>query len=227
MNMFKTCDGVDRQARAARVEGMTAMSAMLARRAGRATFGVGLIAGACALVSGAIARHELHAAHLIGMTWAASIAAGMLVWGVSRLLAHRWRPDTLKYAGLVLPAVGLALIAPLTTHLLVALPLGLRSFDNWVELSLIVAGAAHIAFAVASAYRVIALVDGTRVLSVQWVYLIVFLVSCVPFVVLIVVPIIVALTGIAMLPILYAPEAIVARERAIASAAPPRAIVIA
>jgi hypothetical protein len=227
--MFETHDTpLDRRARPATVEGMTPMSAMLARRAGRAAFGVGLLAGACAIVSSAIASHQIHAVHIIGVTWAASITAGLLVWLGARLLAHRWHGDTLKYAGLVLPAVGLALIAPLTTHLLVTLPfgLGLRSFDDWTQISLVVTGAAHIAFAVTSAYRVVGLIDGTRVLSVQWVFLIVILVSCVPFVVLIVPPILVALTGLAMLPILFAPETIVARERAIANATPARAVVV-
>lgn len=56
-------------------------------------------------------------------------------------------------------------------------------------------------------------------------YLIVVFVSCLPFVIFILPPILVAGTGILMLPILYLPEGIVARERAVLDATPPIAYV--
>jgi len=195
---------------------------MLARRAGRALFGLGLTTGAVVLVSQALLhRNHLGAERIIEVTWIAAILAGVVAWAIARLVAHTWPSDELKYAGLVAPAIGLALIAPLTFHLLVLKLLRTAdAFDDWVLISMVVAATAHIAFAAMSVVRVVRLTDGTHAATIKSVYMIVVLVSCIPFLLLPIVPVIVMITGVPMLPILKAPERIVARERAILGAAP-------
>lgn len=136
-----------------------ALVAVLARRAERTVFGLVMIGGAIALVRGALGDH-FDAAKSIGVTWVTAIGASITAWVAAHFVAHRWRADALKYASLVAPTVGLALMAPLSVHLLVALATRNSDvFDSWVRMSLVIAGPAHLAFAITAAIRVVGVID--------------------------------------------------------------------
>lgn len=205
---------------------------VVAGRAARVAFGTILIAGMLAVVHGAITSRPpfgMYQAAWFGVVWASALAAGLVVW-----LGARWRavgrdPDQLAGSGLAVPAVGLALMGPLSLHLLVVPWLGtLRDFDQWVLASLVVTGSAHLTLAIMSGIRAYELGRGRTAITVKMIFGVVVLVSCIPFIVLYLIPpILVAITGAAFLPVLYAPAWIAARERALLAGAPPVAHVLA
>ena len=217
--MFKYCDAAP-------------VTRVVAARAARVAFGAMLIAGAVTVAHGAVTEHRpfgLHQAAWFGVVWASALAAGLAAWLGGHALRIGRDPDQLAGSGLAVPAVGLALLGPLSIHLLLVPWLGtLRDFDQWVIASLIITGTAHLALAVMSGIRAYQLARGDTALTVRTIYGVVVLVSCIPFVVLYLIPpILVALTGLAFLPVLQAPVWIAARERALLAGAPPLARVLA
>jgi hypothetical protein len=217
---------------------MATTSQVLARRIGRITFGAVLLIGVGWLLSAAWAElvHEsrrpeplLNAAQILEMTWPIAALAGVVAWRVALRLRLSAHPDAMLPASLVIPMVAIALLAPLTLHLPVVLALADReTFDMWVMLSLCITGLAHVVFAFTSARRGYHLATGKPAWSPLKVYAATVITSCVPFVLLYAIPpVLVAITALPLLPVLYAMERIVTRERAELAGAPhalPRAI---
>jgi hypothetical protein len=218
---------------------MPAMSEIFARRIARIVFGGVLLAGVAWLFADATGLHRppwsvddtFGAARTIGATWlVAALAAA-----VARRLAARVRlsggPDRLFAESLMVPAVGIALLLPLTIHLPIALWItDSAGFDFWVQLSMGITGLPHAVFAFACAVRAYQLVADRRpAWSPRGIYIATVVTSCVPFILLYAIPpVLVALTGLPFIPMMHAMGRIVARERAAAAAAPhglPRAIV--
>jgi hypothetical protein len=212
-------------------------SSIFARRAGRIVASFVLIAGLVAIVASALSAHdrpgaELHCAELIGFTWLAALILGAATHGLVILLRPTWRPETALAESVLMPAAALALLLPLTLHLLVALATrgAGADFDGWVRASLIITGMAHLVFAGLCMLRAHRLLRGAPAISPLAIFASVVATSCVPFVVLFgVPPVLVALTGLPMLPLLHAMARWIERERAELAAMPqllPRAALI-
>jgi hypothetical protein len=200
------------------------------RRVGRTAFGAVLIVGMGVLVRRlAIDVERAGSAYLIPATWAAAFAAYAITgWlGSRRTLDHA---DELAAGSLAVPAAGVALILPLTLHLLVGLALtrDLAAFDVWAAASAILTGPTHLAFAVLVARRARQLAAGAPAMPPNRIYGICVAVSCLPFAVIVLPPIFVMVTGLPILPLLHWMESLAARDRDRGAAeALPRAIAVA
>jgi hypothetical protein len=185
-------------------------------RASRLAFGLVMIGGAVVLVlnTSAFAHGERvfeaswvpergwwHAWQVIVATWiAASVASlpGLLI----RDRGDRWRT-----ASYVVPAIGVALLLPLTIHMPIFLKVdGAKAFDDWVEYSGIFVAAAHITFAVMVGSRARAIVEGREPVQVHTIYGVTVAMACVPGLIVVLPPLICAATGIPILPLLYLME---------------------
>jgi hypothetical protein len=185
-------------------------SRVIVRRKSRIAFGAVLIAGAITLIASALSEQG-DAALIVVVTWCAALTAG---WATRVFAAEGPDRDGLGVAGLVVPMIGIALLGPISMHLPFALLGGTRTFDDWVVMSLVCTGPAHLAFAYAGATRAAQLARARPAWSPRTVYRITVIVSCVPFVLLFAIPpILVAFTGLPFLPILHAMEPLAARER--------------
>lgn len=212
-------------------------TAIFARRAGRIVASVVLLAGVVAVVAAAWSAFdrpppELHIAELIGFTWLAAVVLGAAAHGLVILVRPAWRPEALLAESWLLPAGALALLLPITLHLLVAVALGSAGseFDRWVRGSMIITGMAHLLFAVLCMLRAHQLLRREPAIAPGNIFGAVVATSCVPFVVLFAVPpVLVALTGLPILPLLRAMAPRIERERAELAAMPhllPRAAVV-
>jgi hypothetical protein len=195
---------------------------LLARRFGRVVGG-GVLALAPVIVVGqriaTAALHEANAADgarnpwsaalLLLLLWpAALVAAAVARRVVSSSLGAVWfDADAFAGAGVVVPAVGVAIAGPLSLHALVAAPWWLvaaacgddavaRSFDAWIALSLVGTTHVHVAFALLMGIAADRLAQGDDVRRVTlWPAV---LVACVPGVLLLFPPALVWLTGLAV-----------------------------
>lgn len=205
------------------------LAVVFGRRCSRIAFGAGLIVCVCVLVYRMLPVDfgmglrifdmpendvEPHAAALLGIGWGSAFVLGV----VARLVAPRFatprRTARVAAAGLAVPGIGIALTLPLTIHLWFAAMMGsLSGFDAWARLSLYIVGPAHLAFAVLTAVRGWRLAANKAAPSPLAVWGGTIAVSCVPFVVYLLPPLLVLLTGGLCLPVLYRMEVIAARER--------------
>ncbi len=212
---------------------------IFARRIARIAFGVVLLAGALALVAAAASGSwergrppRLSAAQILGYTWFAATVAAGAAYALAAALRLRLARDALFVPSLVVPAAGVALVLPITLHLLVALAIGSRSaaFDEWVEISLVVTGAAHLVFAALCMLRARRLAAGDATMTVAKLLGITVAAVCVPFMVLwFIPPVLVAITALPILPLLHGMRPLIDRERAEIAALParlPRATIV-
>jgi hypothetical protein len=196
-------------------------NALVARRLGRIVFGAVLLAGTAYLVTATwhAWSHRMGprvgADRIIGTTWLVAAVAGFVTSRIAARSQRAWHPGSLFAESLMVPAIGIAALGPITLHMVVVLPLwGSKAFDMWVLESLLITGLAHVVFATTSALRAAELVAGRPARSPRSVYIATVCASCVPFVVLLAIPpILVAITGVPFLPLLSAMETVVARER--------------
>jgi hypothetical protein len=135
--------------------------------------------------------------------------------------------DALLTASLVVPALGLAAVLPLSVHGLWALAThdSGRGFDNWIDLSIRAVGFAHVVFALLFAVHARQLASAERAgVTIGDIYGWTVLASAVPFGMWILPELLTAITGLPILIVLHVFDQIAARER-IALPALPRAIV--
>lgn len=172
-------------------------------RIARIAFGLVLISGALYLAQNAVALERghgsMHCWRVICLAWVAALFAGFVGSVV------RDRGDRHLIAGYVVPAVGMALMAPLTLHLIVAKIMSnpVRSFDDWCFWSVVFVSVAHIVFAILVGVRAAAIVQGRPPISVGTIYIATVTLAGVPGVLLVIPLIIVAITGVPLLPLLY------------------------
>jgi hypothetical protein len=188
---------------------------VLARRASRIAFGGVLIVGAIALLTSTFRAHA-NELSILWQTWVSAVAAAALVRVTMARAPDR---DELAVPGLVVPAVGIALLGPLSVHALVCLATCgewevARRFHEWVALSVVFSASAHLAFAVLSVKRARALLRERPAMSAGKVWCWTTGVACVPYVLVVIPPIVVGLTGLVFLPWLARMKVIVDRERA-------------
>jgi hypothetical protein len=204
---------------------MRTTSEITARRIGRITFGVVLIVGVARLIvaacSGDLGRDAIYtgrgvgAARTIELTWLSAVLAGVVAWRVALRVRFDATPERLFAVSLMVPAVGIALLLPITLHMPVILVIrDSAAFDVWVVASMWLTGLAHAVFAITSALRGRQLVAGEATWSPRKIYIATVVTSCVPFAVLYAIPpVIVAITALPFVPLLRAMEWIVVRER--------------
>jgi len=184
-------------------------------RASRLAFGAVMIGGAFVLTKNTYAfahnervfdaswvpdRGYWHAWQVIVGTWAAAIVAsvpGLLI---------RDRGDRFRIASYMVPAIGVALLLPLTIHMAFFVKKEAAAFDDWVEYSGIFVALAHIAFAAMVGSRARAIVAGEDPIQVHTIYGVTVAMACVPGLIVVLPPLICAATGIPILPLLYLME---------------------
>lgn len=198
------------------------------RRAGRIAFGAVLLAGAALLVHRLTSAAHPRAAEVILVSWGTAFAAYALAGrlGSRRALDHA---EELELPALVVPSLGAALLLPLTLHLPFAALISreLRAFDNWAQLSLLITGPTHLALAVLAAFRARQLALGVPALSPKWIYGICVAVSCLPFGIFVLPPLLVAATGLPLAALMAWMGSLAACERdQAASETLPRAIAV-
>jgi hypothetical protein len=179
-------------------------------------FGVVMIVGALLLIDTSLGdghprfgswyppppgQHHWHAWQLICGTWIVATMTAL----VGLLIPDR--DDRFRVASYVVPSIGVALLLPLTIHMPIALGMsGVEAFDEWCLYSVIFAGAAHIAFALMAGARAKAIVEGREPLAVHTLYGVTVAMACVPGLLVVLPILIVAATGIPILPLLYLME---------------------
>jgi hypothetical protein len=219
---------------------MPTTSQVIARRIGRIAFGGVLFAGVAYLSAASLPWWERlwgngpfggNAARIIMTTWVLAALAGLAARFLAARVAWSKRPDWLFAESMMVPAAAIPLLFPITLHMPVALLLSdSEGFNDWVALSVWITGLPHAVLAITSALRARQLVAGKRAWSPARIYAATVIASCLPFVVLYAIPpVLVAITGLACMPLLYAMERIVARERAELAQLPhelPRAIAV-
>ena len=191
---------------------------ILARRAGRATFGMVLAAAGIGIAADAAARFPVPARTVIAGGWIAALCAVPLSWLAVRIwstlvdvgrIGDRW-----LFVSVSAPLAGLALALPLSIHAGVALLVGVGDFNGWVGLSCALVGHAHIALAILSVRRASRLVAGEKALSPSDIFGIVTGISAIPGAVFFLVPpLVVGATGLPFLYLLQLQEEHVAAER--------------
>lgn len=175
-------------------------------RIARIGFGLVLISGALFLAQNAVRLERgtasMHCWRVIVLAWVAAIFVGF----VGSIVPDR--SDRHRVAGYVMPAVGIALVAPLTLHLLVAklMDNAERGFDDWCFWSVVFVSVAHVAFAILVGLRAAAIVQGRPPISVGTIYIATVTLAGVPGVLLVIPLVITAITGIPLLPLLYGME---------------------
>lgn len=125
------------------------------------------------------------------------------------------RADDLEAPSIWLPASAMALLLPLLTHFAFASIIGMRTdtdgFDQWIRVSLIIVGHAHIALVVlialfAKKVKKMSTEElATFRIHREWakIWLIVIGISCLPGIILYLIPpLIVAVTGLATIPLI-------------------------
>jgi hypothetical protein len=199
------------------------------RRAGRIAFGAVLIAGAALLVHRLTSADYPQAAQVLLGAWSFAFAA----YAIAGRLGSRRELDhvgELEAPGLVVPTVGVALLLPLTMHLPFAVGMShdLKAFDNWAQLSLVITGPTHVVLAMLGGIRARQLAHGPASLTPAWIYGICVAVSCLPFAIFVLPPLLVAVTGLPLAALMSWTASLAAHERRLApSQTLPRAIAVA
>lgn len=191
-----------------------AESTVFAARAARIAFGAYLIIGAILMTLAAIG--------VAGPSpWVVFVGSWIVAFVMSRVVRvaigpREENPETWLLASLVVPGIGLSLMMPLLVHLPIAALLGGGDgFDTWVRMSIAVVGPTHLALAALVTVRAIGLVRGsTATLTPAVIYLACVVVSLASSAELLFIPtILVAVTGLAILPVLKHMATIVWFER--------------
>ncbi len=178
-------------------------------RAARVTFGLALIAGVPRIViAGVMHRGGDVAANAIGQTWLFALIAGV----VAAVAAHWFPRIRFSFASsLVIPWVGIVLVLPITIHCIwIMASSNLRGFDEWVAMSALATGAAHLLGAGFVGYRAWQLSRGQQPISPLAIFGWTLLASNLPLPLL---PMMfVAPTGIAVVLLMYALDPLAKRE---------------
>jgi hypothetical protein len=175
-------------------------------RIARIAAGLVLLSGAIFLAKNSIAvsrgESTLACWRVICSTW----AGAAFVAFVGSLF--RDRGDRHRVPGYVIPAAGVAIMLPLTLHMIVArmMDSSMWGFDAWCLWSLIFVGVAHVAFAIMVAMRAADIANGRIPMKVGTIYLATVALAGVPGVILVLPMIVTAVTGIAIVPLLHAME---------------------
>ncbi len=203
-------------------------SGVPARRFGRLTFGLVLLGAVVVLVERARGGALDHAALWLAGIWAAALVGGT----AARAVAAVWRVPTIgAVPALVVPAVGVALLAPITIQAPFVFVLGtVHSFDWWITVAMTWMAPTHLVFAALVAARARGLVRGRWTPTPRWIFGATVMASAIPFAAFFLIPpALVALTGLPILPLLHHMKAVAARDAELlpVAIARPRATLLA
>lgn len=232
------------QGRFERVEAERRSRALDATRASRFAFGVAMLLGALMLTvrvadawtdtsgSGLFGRLEnaprVH--ELLTATWLAAFAAGILVHMLVRFVPAL-RVGVSGVRSYVMFWVGTALWLPITVHWFWYLAQGnsVKQFDDWATFALAVTAITHVGFAIMVGRRAAQLARGEPPTSVKNIFAWSVVLGALPVgIMLLMIPsIIVALTGIPIVPLLLMMEPLAKAHRDHLDADLPVARVIA
>jgi hypothetical protein len=194
-------------------------SAEAARAVGRTVFGATLLTGTAVLVARLLTMRVPGAFETIALTWLAAIALGLAAKRLAKNSAPQVRDPVRRFdASFALPAAGIALVLPLTIHVVVASAIGVtaRDFDDWARVSVAITGFAHITFALLAAIRANQLATERIAIGSWRIYFLTVFVSCIPFGVLFMIPpLVVGVTGLAIVPMLERMPRWIARDRTV------------
>jgi hypothetical protein len=204
----------------------------VARRAARLVAGAVLILGAVQLARAALIAknplegallshlpHEIGATELIAATWLVALAS----YAIVRVAVTAWWPRHAQVAltpaldalSLAVPAAGIALMAPLTLHLPVALYVSDgEGFDAWVWLSVVIVGPTHLVFAGLVARRARQLAYGRPAIVWGKIAGISVVVASVPWIVFLFTPTLVGITALVLAPLCRVMDRVAARDGA-------------
>ena len=191
---------------------MFRIQVVLARRHARIWFGGVLLLGAVVLyLTAAVVSPET----ILGGSWlAAAIAYGL----ARRVHPRAIDPAKLAAASVALPAIGVLAILPLTLHRLIAATGDSAGFEWWVMASLAFTTVTTLVTSILITLRARRLAKGTpmgRALSPWGIYGFGVLAACVPGIVFVLPVLIIAVTGLAIVPFLEAMETVLRRDRAL------------
>jgi hypothetical protein len=212
LNMFNSTRDSDRYARAI----------------GRIVFGTVMLVGAAIVVQRSVTMAHPQVGKVIAATWLVAVFCGWSIRHVSVIWTEGKPVDDIFTLSYAVPTTGVALLMPLSLHLVVASAIGetAAGFDTWAKLGLIVAGTAHIAFAICTTSRAVALAQGRIATSTRQIFVYTLVVSAIPFGLLLMIPpLVVGLTGLVMLPVIDYMPTMIERERGPAHPL-PQAIVV-
>jgi hypothetical protein len=151
---------------------------------------------------------------IIGTTWLTAMAA----YGTARRFAPAVAPHTLAAASVVVPTLGMLALLPLTIHFGFFAAAGdTRGFEFWVWLSAAFTAITTITTGILIGLRGNRLANGiplSRTLRPWGIYLIGVGAGCIPGIVFIVPTLLIAVTGLAIVPFIHAMETVLIRERA-------------
>ena len=194
---------------------------VLAARAARIAFGAALTAGGLLLAADAALHPFIRALDgrplataIVAGAWLCAAAGALLAWGAVHAAVRvrdRGRvDDRWLAASFMWPAVGLSLVLPLSLHL----PFCTDDFDEWVRMSCAIVGHAHVALAIMSARRMHRIARGERAMPASAIYGVTIGISMIPGGLLIMIPpLLVAVTGLPLLLLLKVAETWIAYER--------------
>jgi hypothetical protein len=186
------------------------------RQHARIVFGLVLLAGAVRLIASSLVAdpRDHSSTGLLAWTWACAFAAALLTRVATYRVASQRSSLRLLAASLAIPAAGVALLLPISIHALWFASRGsiaLEGFDGWVSLSMLCSGLAHLVFLALLVQRAIQLAYGRPTLAVGWIYLWPCIAGSLPFPV--VPSIIVAITGLPILPLVSLMKPLADHER--------------
>lgn len=199
------------------------MTAVIARRAAYIAFGLCLLAGMGAIVWRTLHGHADGAGHDLALTWLGAVIVAVLVWRAALVFKPVPGGDALLRASLVIPAIGLACVLPLTMHGLWALLIHstAHAYDNWFDTSLRVVGFAHVVFMILFAVHAQQLASTKRPgMTIGAIYSWTVLASCVPLGMWILPEVLTAITGLPILVVMHVFDELAARERTALPALP-------
>ena len=199
---------------------------------GRMAFGAVLFAGTAAMWLTAFddrhAADRLYAGEIILATWAAAIVVGVVVTAVFGRSTRS--AVSLRTPSVVIPAIGVALLLPLTLLLIGLMLAGdrLEQFDDWVRVAPLFVAVPHVVFAALLASRAASLAAGRPAISPWRIYGWGVVSSAFPGVLLYFIPpALVAVIGLPIVPLMFWMQPYLERERAREAAELPRAVVVA
>ncbi len=199
---------------------------VIRRRIARTWSGVALLLGAVMLAIRVTAgsRHGLDPVAILLGTW-------FLAFVTYRVAMHARptpsRQDRTARASVVVPALGLLAVLPLTLHLpFFALAGALDGFGEWARLALMITAPTTIVAGILIAIRGSHLAEGRPAKGVlrPWAIYGLGVAATGPFWVLILPGVLIALTALPFVPLLASMETLVAREREIVDGEPAYAI---
>jgi hypothetical protein len=176
-----------------------------AMRVGRIVFGLVVAVGAIfvALNAGDIAKSEgaprWHTPELIGGTWLVALLAAIVSYVYIGLGPCPKSPHALRKAALAVPSAGIALLLPITIHVIVMHDSSVHEIDQWVAMSVLLTSHVHIVLALLVGSRALALANDERPVSIPVIYTITCLGALIP---MIIPMFFVAITGIPIIPLL-------------------------